>query len=59
MIKICDHGYFLHDCALCQKDAGECDYGSCTEPATERVETVAHGRVCERRPMCAHHAESH
>lgn len=43
----CNHGYWPHDCALCLKRPGECDYGSCTEPATERVGV---------RPMCARHA---
>jgi hypothetical protein len=56
MPAICDHGYYLTDCALCAKLPGECDYGSCQAPATTSVETRAHGRVCEIRPMCAHHA---
>jgi hypothetical protein len=52
----CDHGYFLHDCALCVKRAGECDYGSCVEPAATSVPTFnARGIVVEHRAMCAHH----
>jgi hypothetical protein len=53
--EICDHGYYLSHCALCLKRPGECDYGSCTEPATTSVETRAHGRTFERRPMCERH----
>jgi hypothetical protein len=53
----CDHGYWLTDCAMCAKLPGECDYGSCQEPATTNVPTIAHGRVCEHRPMCERHAE--
>jgi hypothetical protein len=56
MPAICDHGYYLTDCAMCAKLPGECDYGSCQKPATTSVETRAHGRVCEIRPMCEHHA---
>lgn len=47
MTALCNHGYFLHDCALCVKRPGECDFGSCEQPATCRVET---------RPMCDRHA---
>jgi hypothetical protein len=57
MTLTCNHGLFLADCALCLKLPGECDYGSCTEPATGTVEyvDVKTGRVLERRPMCTRH----
>jgi hypothetical protein len=57
MTTVCDHGYWLHDCALCEKRPGECDFGSCTEQAVTRLETTnARGVVVERRAMCARHA---
>lgn len=47
----CNHGFFLHDCALCEKRPGECDYGSCTEPATVRLVVPK-----DPRALCEHHA---
>lgn len=56
MTLTCNHGYFTADCALCQKNPGECDYGSCVEPATTRTELYnGRGRLVEIRPMCARH----
>ncbi len=52
MPEVCNHGYWLHDCGLCLKRDGECDYGSCTEPVTTLV-VEDHGG---RRPMCVRHA---
>lgn len=46
--RTCNHGFWLHDCSICAKKHGECDYGSCTAPAEGRVGT---------RPMCSRHAE--
>lgn len=51
MTHTCDHGYWLHDCAICEKRAGECDYGSCVQPATTSIVTKH-----EIRPMCSRHA---
>ena len=47
MIELCNHGFYLDDCALCLKRPGECDYGSCTDVAT----TSEHNRPC-----CDRHA---
>lgn len=35
---------------------GDCDYGSCVEPAVTLVDCYAFGRVTEQRPACAKHA---
>lgn len=51
-VSLCNHGYFLHDCAICEKRPGECDFGSCQRRATTLV--VA---GLQKRPMCAGHAE--
>lgn len=48
---LCNHGFWLKDCALCAKDSGECDWGSCTAPATGVVDLER-----ERRRACARHA---
>lgn len=58
MHATCDHGFWLADCALCAKLPGECDYGSCEEPATTSVATIAHGRAAKLRPMCSRHSQA-
>lgn len=50
--QVCIHGYWLTQCATCDKREGECDFGSCTEPAAMTVLYDGY----ERRPMCADHA---
>jgi hypothetical protein len=52
MTTLCNHGYFVHDCAICEKRADECDYGSCAAKAV----AVAQG-TRESRRSCLRHAE--
>ena len=40
----------LRDCLTCTRIDGECDYGACTDVATN-VHVTKH----ERRPFCARH----
>lgn len=62
MTRVCPHGFYNHaaahhinQCAICRHDEGQCDYGTCQEPATTTVETIAHRRIIEHRPMCRRH----
>ncbi len=32
-VQTCNHGYWLADCATCEKELGQCDFGSCQEPS--------------------------
>jgi hypothetical protein len=52
MTTLCNHGYFMHDCAICLKRDDECDYGTCTAKAV----AVAKGSH-ESRRSCLRHAE--
>jgi hypothetical protein len=45
-----------HCCRVCCRHDGDCDYGSCVEPAVTLVDCCGYGRVVERRPACAKHA---
>lgn len=52
---LCNHGYFLADCAICEKRDGECDYGSCEADASGRVVFIRLNRVVDSRPCCNAH----
>lgn len=52
---VCNHGFWLSDCVLCEKREGECDYGDCTEQATARTVYISLGRVTEARLVCEAH----
>lgn len=52
MKTTCNHGHRLEECAMCEKRAGECDYGSCTRPAVEVIRG-AH----EARATCPRHRD--
>lgn len=45
-------------CNVCCHHEGECDYGSCHEPATQLVDCYAYGKLAERRAACSRHARN-
>lgn len=43
-------------CNVCCVHEGQCDFGGCHADAVTVVDTTLDGRVVERRPACARHA---
>ena len=54
--EICLHGFFLEQCAICHKEPGQCDYGSCEEMTVGYHDVRReNGDLVQRRPMCGKH----
>jgi hypothetical protein len=56
MPSVCNHGFWLSRCKLCQPLPHECDYGNCIEPGTSRVVYYRAATRVEGRLACASHA---